>query len=53
MAAWLCVVVVAVALARACSMLAAAAHRARMENPTEQDVDAVLANMEEHHGQEA
>ena len=51
MAAWLCVVITSVALARACWLLGAAAHRALVENPTDADVDAVLAHMEDGDGE--
>ena len=51
MAAWLCVVVVSVALARACWQLTAAAHAWRVENPSTTDVDAVLAHMEATYGE--
>ena len=46
-ALWLCVVIIALALAKASWMLTAAVYRARMENPTEQDIDAALDRMEE------
>ena len=46
-ALWLCVVVLALAAARACRMVGAAIHQGHLDNPTENEVDAALAHMED------
>jgi hypothetical protein len=48
-ALWLCVVIIALALARVCWHLQAVTRTWCNQNPTEQDVDNVLQTMEEHH----
>jgi hypothetical protein len=49
-ALWLVVIILAATAARVCWHLQAAAHQWRNENPTEQDVDNTLDQMEAHNG---